>query len=196
MLEPVTLTGSHVRLEPLALAHVAPLARFGLDEDLWRWAPQRITTVEELHDYVQTALRERDDGRSLPFAIVSLKDDAIVGCTRFGNIDLANRRMEIGWTWIGRPWQRSAVNTETKLLLLTHAFETLRCHRVELKTDALNERSRHAILRIGAKEEGVLRKHMVTDSGRLRDTVYFSIVDDEWPAVKAGLGQRLRARRG
>lgn len=194
MLASVTLTGDHVRLDPLTIGHVDALCRIGLDEDLWRWTPQKITTAEQLQEYVRTALREHDEGQSLPFVIVSRRDNAVAGCTRFGNIDLANRRVEIGWTWIGKAWQRTAVNTETKLLLFTHAFETLGCNRVELKTDALNERSRNAILRIGAKEEGTLRKHMVTDSGRLRDTVYFSILDDEWPAVKRGLAQRLNGR--
>lgn len=190
MLEPVTLAGRHVRLEPLSMRHLDGLCAIGLDEDLWRWTPQQVTRPEQMREYVETALRERADGRSLPFAIVA--GAGIAGCTRFGNIDPANRRLEIGWTWIGKPWQRTAVNTETKLLLMTHAFETLRMNRVELKTDALNERSRKAILRLGAKEEGTLRKHIVTDSGRLRDTVYFSVLDDEWAAVKAGLEQRLR----
>lgn len=192
-MHPVTLEGRHVRLEPLALDHLDALCAIGLDADLWRWTPQKVTTAAQMRAYMKTALRERDEGRSLPFAIRAIADDVIAGCTRFGNIDIPNRRLEIGWTWIGRAWQRTAVNTETKLLLMTHAFETLRMHRVELKTDALNERSRNAILRIGAKEEGTLRKHMVTDTGRLRDTVYFSVIDDEWPNVKARLEQRLGA---
>lgn len=191
MLEHVILTGRHVRLEPLSPDHFEALCGIGLDEDLWRWTPQRISTRPQLLDYLEEALSERDQRRSLPFAIVSLRDGAVAGCTRYGNIDLPNRRLEIGWTWIGVPWQRTAVNTETKLLLLTHAFETLGMNRVELKTDALNERSRNAILRIGAKEEGTLRRHMVTESGRLRDTVYFSVLDDEWPGVREGLQDRL-----
>jgi RimJ/RimL family protein N-acetyltransferase len=109
-------------------------------------------------------------------------------------VDLKNRRVEIGWTWIGKPWQRSAVNTEAKLLMLRHAFEVLGCLRVELKTDALNEKSRNAILRLGAKQEGIFRKHLLTYSGRMRDTVYFSILDAEWPAVRAGLEAKLAAR--
>jgi RimJ/RimL family protein N-acetyltransferase len=119
-----------------------------------------------------------------------------VGSTRFGNIEPDHRRVEIGWTWIGRDWQRTAVNTETKLLMLTHAFETWGCVRVELKTDALNARSRAAILRIGAREEGTMRQHQVTESGRLRDTVYFSILDREWPEVKRGLEDKLRRGAG
>ena len=191
MLQPVRIAGSHVRLEPLSLDHLDALCEIGLDPDLWRWTPRPVTTRDEMHAYVETALGEQRNGFSLPFAIVSVADDAVAGCTRYGNIDLANKRLEIGWTWIGRPWQRTAVNTETKLLLLTHAFETLGMNRVELKTDALNERSRNAILRLGAKEEGTLRKHIVTASGRLRDTVYYSVLDDEWPEVKRRLQERL-----
>lgn len=127
----------------------------------------------------------------MPFAIVELASGTVVGSTRYGNIDRANRRVEIGWTWIGRPWQRTAVNTESKYLLLRHAFETLGCIRVEFKTDALNERSRQALLRIGAKEEGIFRSHVVTSTGRIRDSVYFSIIDREWPAVKTRLEAML-----
>lgn len=191
MLEHVTLIGSHVQLEPLSLDHHEALCAIGLDNDLWRWTPQQVTTAAQMRGYIETALRERDEGRSLPFVIVARADGVAAGCTRYGNLDIPNKRLEIGWTWIGRRWQRTAVNTETKLLLMAHAFEVIGMNRVELKTDALNERSRKAILRIGAKEEGTLRKHIVTDSGRLRDTVYFSVLDDEWPAVKSGLEQRL-----
>lgn len=194
MLEPITLAGTYVRLEPLTLARLDALSEIGIDEDLWRWTPQQVTTRAGMQAYVDAALQERDEGRSLPFVIIAQADNAVAGCTRFGNIDLANKRLEIGWTWVGRRWQRTAVNTETKLLLLGHAFGTLQMNRVELKTDALNERSRRAILRLGAKEEGTLRKHIVTQSGRLRDTVYFSVLDDEWPTVKAGLENRLRER--
>jgi RimJ/RimL family protein N-acetyltransferase len=118
----------------------------------------------------------------------------VVGSTRFGNIDLANRRLEIGWSWIAPPWQRSAINTEAKYLMLRHAFERLGCMRVEFKTDVLNIRSRQALLRIGAKEEGILRQHMITSSGRLRDTVYYSILDHEWPAIKGELERKLGSR--
>ena len=117
----------------------------------------------------------------------------IVGSTRFGNIDRHNRRVEIGWTWINPRWQRTAINTEAKFLMLRHAFETWRCVRVELKTDVLNEKSRAAILRLGAEQEGVLRQHQITDSGRFRDTVYFSIIDTEWEAVKKVLLSRLES---
>jgi RimJ/RimL family protein N-acetyltransferase len=116
----------------------------------------------------------------------------VVGSTRYMNIDVRNRRLEIGCTWIGKPWQRSAVNTEAKFLMLKHAFEVLSCVRVELKTDFLNDQSRNAILRLGAREEGIFRRHVLTWSGRMRDTVYFSILDDEWPIVMTGLEARLR----
>ena len=186
------LTGRQVRLEPLSLKHLDGLCAIGLDASLWQWTTNRLRDREEMRDYIGTALDEQQRGVSLPFATLLTATGQTVGSTRFANMDLKNRRVEIGWTWIGVPWQRTAVNTEAKYLMLCHAFETLGCQRVELKTDALNSRSRQAILRLGAKEEGVLRKHMVTYSGRLRDTVYFSILDYEWPSVKARLQAKLQ----
>jgi len=188
---PVVLEGRHVRLEPLRDDHLAGLATVGLDEELWRWIPAPVRTVEEMAAYIATALREHAQGASLPFALVERQTGRPIGSTRYGNIDRTNHRVEIGWTWVTREWQRTAINTEAKYLLLKHAFETLGCIRVELKTDSLNERSRAAILRIGAREEGIFRNHMITASGRIRHTVYFSIVDSEWPAVKARLETRL-----
>ena len=188
---PTTLSGRVVRLEPLSVDHVAALALVGLDPDIWRWIPNQVTTPDEMRGYVLLALEEQRRGVSLPFATVLQSSGEVIGSTRYGNIDANNRRLEIGWTWIAKPHQRSAVNTEAKLLLLSHAFETLGAIRVELKTDALNEKSRNAILRIGAREEGTFRKHLITASGRVRDTVYFSIVDTEWPSVKARLQARL-----
>jgi N-acetyltransferase len=191
---PVAIEGRHVGLEPLAKAHLEGLARVGLDEELWRWIPTPVRTVEELAGYIDTALEEQSRGVSLPFALMEKATGRAIGSTRYGNIDRTHYRVEIGWTWVAREWQRSAVNTEAKYLLLRHAFETLRCIRVELKTDSLNEKSRAAILRIGAKEEGIFRNHMITASGRIRHTVYFSIVDSEWPAVKARLEFLLNSR--
>ena len=193
MLQPesVTLEGSHVRLAPLSLDHLDGLCDAGLDEELWKWVPARVLDRQGMKDYVELALDERRRGLSIPFATTLRQGGRIVGCTRYANISVRDGRLEIGWTWIGKPWQRSAVNTEAKYLMLRHAFETLGCTRVELKTDGLNERSRNAILRLGAKQEGVLRRHTLTYSGRIRDTVYFSILDDEWPAVKAGLEAKL-----
>ena len=194
-LDPVVLEGRHVRLEPLSLDHLSDLLQVGLDPDLWRWTRDRIRGADDLGCYVERALAERDRGVALPFAIVELEGGRAVGSTRYAALAPEHRRLEIGWTWIGVPWQRTAVNTETKWLMLRHAFETLGCLRVELKTDALNARSRAAILRIGATEEGTLRSHMVTEDGRVRDTVYFSVLAAEWPHVKARLEARL-ARRG
>src|SRR6266704_1940786 len=195
VVSPVTLEGVQVRLEPLAKAHLEGLALVGLDEELWRWIPAPVGTREEMAAYIETALSEQERGMSLPFAIVEKAAGRTIGSTRYGNIDRTHHRVEIGWTWVARQWQRTAVNTEAKYLLLKHAFETLGCMRVELKTDSLNERSRAAILRIGAREEGICRNHMITASGRVRNTVYFSIIDSEWPAVKAGLEAKLRSSK-
>ena len=188
---PVVLEGRHVRLEPLGESHLPGLAAVGLDPELWRWIPAPVRTVEEMAAYIATALREQEQGVSLPFALAERRTGRLIGSTRYGNIERRHRRVEIGWTWVAREWQRTAVNTEAKYLLLEHAFETLGSIRVELKTDSLNERSRAAILRIGAREEGIFRNHMITSSGRIRHTVYFSIVDSEWPGVKARLQARL-----
>ncbi|NOT49471.1 MAG: GNAT family N-acetyltransferase [Acidobacteria bacterium] len=191
-LDRITLTGENVTLEPLGLEHADPLCEFGLDEKLWKLIPTRVATRRDMAAYIETALEQWKKGVSLPFATTLTESHKIVGCTRFCNIDASNHRAEIGWTWIDPKWQRSFVNTEVKLLMLAHAFEVWGCVRVELKTDALNEQSRAAILRIGAKEEGILRQHMITDSGRFRDTVYFSILDNEWAEVKTGLIEKLR----
>lgn len=189
---PVTLEGAQVRLLPLAPGHLDALCAVGLDPDLWRLIPSKAETPEEMRAYLELALDEQRRGVSLPFVTTLKETGQLVGSTRYMNIDVRNRRLEIGCTWIGKPWQRSAVNTEAKLLMLQHAFEVLGCVRVELKTDFLNNQSRNAILRLGAKQEGIFRRHVLTWSGRMRDTVYFSILDDEWPAVKAGLEAKLK----
>src|SRR5467141_1865386 len=191
---PVILEGRHVRLEPLAKAHLAGLAQVGLEEELWRWIPVPVRTVEEIATYIQTALQEQERGVSLPFALIEKATGRAIGSTRYGNIDRTHHRVEIGWTWVARNWQRATMNTEAEYLLLKHAFETLGCMRVELKTDSLNERSRAAILRIGAREEGIFRNHMITASGRIRHSVYSSIIDSEWPAVRARLESKLNSR--
>ena len=175
-------------VEPLDLSrHWDGLLAIGLDEDLWRWTVSCPRTPEALRAYLDVAVQEQAEGRSLPFATVDKVTGRVAGCTRFGNIDRYNRRVEIGWTWVGRPWQRSHVNTEAKFLMFRHAFETLGCVRVELKTNVLNQRSRNAMKRIGCIEEGVLRKHGMSDDGVWRDVIYFSVLDDEWPGVKARL---------
>ena len=190
---PVTLEGNVVRLEPLSASHLAGLCEVGLEEEIWRWTTNLIETEDDLRRYVETALDEQRRGVSLPFATVERRTGRPVGCTRFTAIDPANRRLEIGYTWVAPAWQRTPINTEAKYLMLRHAFESLGGIRVELKTDSLNERSRRAILRIGAKEEGTLRNHLITPSGRIRHTVYYSIIDSEWPAVRSTLEEKLSA---
>lgn len=191
-IEPVTLEGRYVRLEPLSMEHHAGLCEVGLDEELWRWTNALVRTPEDMRRFIESAIAAARAGTALPFATIDRASGRAVGSTRFGNIDRTHRRVEIGWTWVARPWQRTGINTEAKYLMLRHAFEVLGCIRVELKTDALNEQSRRAILRLGAKEEGILRRHMITESGRIRDTVYYSILDTEWPRVKAVLEEKMR----
>jgi RimJ/RimL family protein N-acetyltransferase len=187
----VTLKSASVTLEPLREAHVEPLAAVGLDSSLWEFTPGAVRSREEMADYVSAALRTRDEGSALPFVIVEAAGGRVVGSTRFGNIAPEHGRLEIGWTWIAPAWQRTRVNTEVKFLMLRHAFEVMGANRVELKTDALNQRSRRAILRIGAKEEGILREHMITASGRCRDTVYYSILRSEWNGVFSALSKKI-----
>jgi RimJ/RimL family protein N-acetyltransferase len=189
--DPVTLEGEVVRLEPLAAAHHAELLEVALDPRIWEHGLSRIETGEDLREYMDQALREAERGSSLPLLIRERDSMRAVGSTRYGNIEPAHRKLDIGWTWIAPAWQRTAINTECKYLLLSHAFEELGADRVELKTDARNAASRAAILRIGATQEGVLRHHMIAAGGRIRDTVYFSILADEWPGVKAGLERKL-----
>ena len=189
--EPVVLRGRYVRLEPLTLQHCDGLSEVGLDAELWRWIPVPVLTQEHMAEYVETALKEQAAGTSLPFAQIDAATGKVIGSTRYSNIERTHHRVEIGWTWIAPQWQRTAVNTEAKYLLLRHAFETLACNRVELKTDSLNAKSRAAILRIGAQQEGIFRNHMITATGRIRHTVYFSITNEEWPGVKLRLEQRL-----
>ncbi|MDP9161134.1 MAG: GNAT family N-acetyltransferase [Acidobacteriota bacterium] len=192
-LRPLTLEGRFVRLEPLSLEHASALWDVAKSEaeDIFRWIPYSITSLEDMRSAINKAVAEHQRGESVPFATVEPSSGKIIGSTRFMNIDRTNRRVEIGSTWIATSWQRTAINTEAKYLMLRHAFERWGCLRVELKTDALNRKSRTAILRIGAKEEGILRRHLITWTGRLRDTVYFSILDDEWPEVKRRLEAKL-----
>lgn len=193
IVEPVTLEGRFVRMEPLSLDHVDALCEVGLEPSLWTWIPTAVKTPAEMRQYVEIALAERDAGRALPFATIDRATGTVVGSSRYAAISVPDRRVEIGWTWIGAPWQRTYINTEAKLVMLRHAFEEWGCRRVELKTDGLNEKSRAAIARIGATQEGIFRQHMMTASGRVRDTVYFSILDTEWPTVRARLTARLDA---
>jgi RimJ/RimL family protein N-acetyltransferase len=186
---PLTLEGSIVRLEPIRPEHAElfwSVAKDNVDE-IFQWIPYRMKSQEDFQQVVAKALDEQERGESVVFATVERSSGRVIGSTRFMNIDRLNRRVEIGSTWIAPAWQRTAVNNEAKYLMLRHAFEVWQCIRVELKTDALNQRSRNAILRIGAKEEGTLRRHVITWTGRVRDSVYFSILDNEWPEAKAKL---------
>lgn len=187
------LEGSVVRLEPLRREHAGlfwDVAHYDV-EAIFRWIPYSVATREDFDRYVEKAFAEQERGESIVFATIERASGKVIGSTRFMSIDCINDRVEIGSTWIAPAWQRTAVNTDAKYLMLRHAFEQWKCIRVELKTDVLNEKSRNAILRIGAKEEGIFRKHLVTWSGRIRDTVYFSIIDTEWPQVKARLENML-----
>jgi RimJ/RimL family protein N-acetyltransferase len=186
-LTPVTLEGTLVRLEPLSLTHLDALLEAGADPTIWKYMPSNCLTRDGALEFIETALAWQRAGTALPYATVDRKSGKVVGSTRFGNIAPEHKRVEIGWTWISPQWQRTAVNTEAKFLMMRYAFEELGCNRVELKTNASNMRSRNAILRIGAKEEGTLRSHMVNPDGSLRDTVYFSVITPEWPEVKSRL---------
>lgn len=195
---PLTLEGSVVRLEPIHREHADlfwDVAKNDL-EDIFRWIPYAMKTREDFEKLIDKAFAEQERGESVVFATVERSSGRTIGSTRFMNIDRVNKRVEIGSTWIAPAWQRTAVNTEAKYLMLRHAFEVWGCIRVELKTDGLNQKSRNAILRIGAKEEGTLRRHLVTCTGRVRDTVYFSILDSEWIEVKTRLEAKMSAGNG
>ncbi len=185
------MNGDFVRLEPLKTEHVGKLFEIGQNKEIWRWTTTNIESFEDMRQYVATALAERANGLTLPFVTVDQASGEIVGSTRFGNISVQNRSAEIGWTWIDPKWQRTYVNTDAKLLMLTHAFENWKCLRVEIITDVFNEASRRAILRLGAKEEGVLRNHLIVETGRVRDSVVFSIIDSEWESVKEALQTKI-----
>ncbi len=193
---PITLEDRAVRLEPLTHAHHRGLCEVGLEPELWKWIPYTVGTPDEMAAYIEKALDEQARGASVPFATIDKSTGRVIGSTRYMNIEREHCRVEIGSTWIGRAWQRTSINTEAKYLMLRHAFETVGCMRVEFKTDSLNEKSRAAILRIGAKEEGTFRNHMVMSTGRIRHSVYYSIVEAEWPGVRARLEQKLAAHPG
>lgn len=185
------LAGSVVRLEPLAEHHWPGILAAGLHPELWTWTIDRIVDEAGLRTYFDAARAAATEGREVPFATVDAASGEVVGSTRFGNLDADNRHVEIGWTWVTPSRQRTAVNTEAKYLMLRHAFEAWGCHRVELKTDVLNTCSRAAMLRIGAREEGVFRSYQVRDDGRVRDTAWYAITAHDWPEVRAGLERRL-----
>jgi RimJ/RimL family protein N-acetyltransferase len=187
-IQPVTLEGRIARLEPLTEGHVSGLTLAGQDETIWRYMPYGLIRTEaEMMALVQKALAGQSRGTDLPFAVIHRPTRRAVGITRYLAIEPANRGLEIGGTWYGATFQRTGVNTECKYLLLTHAFETLGCLRVQLKTDLRNERSQRAIERIGGVKEGVLRKSLIMPDGYVRSTVVYSILDEEWPRVKSRL---------
>jgi RimJ/RimL family protein N-acetyltransferase len=200
-ISPVTLEGQHVRLEPLSRAHEAALITAASDGELWNSTVTIVpSSPASMIDYIQAALNGQAQGRELPFVIIRKRgpgvppvtaSNRVVGTTRFYEIRPHDRAVAIGYTWLSKSAQRTAVNTESKLLMLAHAFENWCCNRVELITDVLNQQSRAAILRLGAKEEGVLRKHLILPSGRIRDSVIFSIIAEEWPEVRTRLEGKL-----
>jgi RimJ/RimL family protein N-acetyltransferase len=189
--EPVVLEGSRVRLEPLTLDHVPGLAEVALDPAIWQWTLARPTSEADIRTWAEAALAGRAAGTEFPFATIDVATGHPIGSSRYMNIVLEHRRLEIGWTWVAPAWQRTGANREAKLLMLGHAFDDLGCRRVEFKTDSLNEPSRTALLGIGATFEGIFRNHMVMPDGRMRHSAYYSVIDDEWPEVRAGLERSL-----
>ena len=193
---PITLEGQHTRLEPLSLAHFESLVAAAAEGELWKSLVTIVPARDTMAEYIEAALTAQVQGSELPFVIIQKATGRIVGATRFYYIQPQQLSAAIGYTWVAVSAQRTAVNTEAKLLLLTHAFETWRCNRIEFITDVLNEQSRAAILRLGAKQEGILRRHLIMPNGRVRDSVCFSIILEEWPDVKAGLLARLNNQAG
>jgi RimJ/RimL family protein N-acetyltransferase len=191
---PRVLEGSVVRLEPLGMHHLDGLSAVGLDPEIWRFTIATVDSRSAMERYISQALAEQRAGIALPFATRLKASGEVIGSTRFHSAVPAHRRVEIGWTWLGRAWQRTGANTEAKYLMLRHAFERWGCLRVEFKTSTLNQRSRAALRRIGAVEEGVLRSHMINDDGTVRDSVYFSILEQEWPGVKLKLERMMSGR--
>jgi N-acetyltransferase len=193
--DPVTLTGTHASVEPLGREHEEGLQRAVADGELWRLWYTTVPPPQKMGQYIAIALDMRERLDAMPFVIREKSSGEIVGCTRYFNVDATNRRLEIGHTWYSKRVQRGPINTECKLLLLTHAFEKLQCIAVEFRTHWFNHASRTAIERLGAKQDGVLRNHQVSADGSKRDTVVFSIIDGEWPAVKRHLRYQLERPR-
>lgn len=193
----VTLTGDVVRLSPMRREDAGALFEAGGDAATWQYvAFDAGRSLEAMQQWVDSALAARDAGVELPFVIHDQADGRVLGSTRYLNISLANRNLEIGWTWLRPDARRSVVNTECKYLLLRHAFEALHVIRVQLKTDSRNLASRRAIQRIGAVEEGILRKYQINHDGYQRDTAFYSILDTEWPHVRENLKERMGRREG
>jgi RimJ/RimL family protein N-acetyltransferase len=194
-LNPQSLEGNHIRLLPLATSHFEELCQIGLDEHLWRLTTNQLKSRDDMRQYIKTALDEQATGLCLPFVIVDKQSGKVVGSSRYHSLNRTNRRLVIGHTWIARNWQRTFVNTETKYLMLTHAFEALGCVRVEFIVNSINDRSRQAMLRIGAQHEAILRSYTIAKDGQPKDVALFSIINTDWPNVKANLEQKLRADR-
>lgn len=192
--EPVILEGTRVRLEPLRRDHLADLKLVAFDAPLWQWTIMGPQDEAGLERWLEAALANAETGAERPFATIDLASGRAVGSSRYMSIAPEHRRLEIGWTWIGSAFQRTGANREAKLLQLTHAFETLGANRVEFKTHARNERSRNALAGMGATFEGIFRQHMIMPDGSLRDSAWFSVIADEWPAVKARLQARAAPR--
>jgi len=189
---PVTLTGEHVRLEPMTEAHIPGLAEIGVGQSFWDFMLYgRMDSENDMRHWVMDILSRAKKGTDLPFAVIHLASGHVAGATRYLNMTPQDRGLEVGGTWYGTEFQRTPINTECKYLLFTYAFETLKCIRLQLKTDLRNERSQKAIERIGAKKEGVLRNHMILPDGRYRDSVFYSILDSEWPEVKKKIAGML-----
>jgi RimJ/RimL family protein N-acetyltransferase len=193
-IQPVTLNGRHVRLEPLTAAHAESLWPHANEPDIWLYMPYgNVNSADRLLGVIDDLLRRQSAGTDLCFAVVDLAGNMPIGMTRFMTIEKANRGLEIGGTWYGKAYRRTAVNTECKYLLMQHAFEVLGCIRVQLKTDLRNARSQHAIERLGATREGVLRKNIIMPDGHQRSSVMYSVIDDEWPSVKLRLENLLNS---
>ena len=191
----VILEGNHVRLEPLAENHIEGLCQVVSDGELWNLFVTLVPHVNNIEAFVNDAHIAHQSGDGLAYAIIDKSSNKIAGSTRFMKANIPNKRLEIGFTFLGSSFQKTSINTESKLLMLTHAFETLNFNRVEFLTDYFNTTSRHAILRLGAKQEGILRNHMVMPDGRVRDSILFSIIGNEWVGVKQNLKYKLGLRR-
>jgi RimJ/RimL family protein N-acetyltransferase len=190
-LKKTTLTGKNVELIPLQISHRDALLEASTDGELWELWFTSVPSENDIDKYIDFALTEQEKDWALPFTVVKKADNKIIGSTRFCNVESPNRRAEIGYTWYAKSFQRTGVNTECKYLLLKHAFETLEAIAVELRTHWHNHKSRSAIARIGAKQDGVLRNHMIDHNGLFRDTVVFSIIQSEWPVVKKSLEHKM-----
>ena len=191
MLEQISLNGKYIRLEPLSKKHKDGLIKVIEDGKLWELFVTIIPTIENIKEFIDKAIEKHQTGNGLTFIIINKNDNNIVGSTSFMNANLDHKKIEIGYTFLAKSIQKTFINTETKLLMLTYAFETLKLNRVELLADFFNHNSQNAITRLGAKKEGILRNHMIMPNGRVRDSVVFSIINNEWVGIKEHLNFKL-----